>query len=51
MEQVELNRRWPDATGDDLTRMQGEARAVRRMKKIIVEGPVIKEVLTRGGGQ
>jgi hypothetical protein len=42
LREAELNRNWPDMAGEALTAMQGEARVVLRLKRIIEQGPTIK---------
>lgn len=37
-----INKEWIGLVGEDLIRMQGEARAVARMVKLIEVGPTIK---------
>ena len=44
----ELNRKWPDAIGEDVARLQGEAKRVALLIKVIEHGPTIK---LHGGGQ
>ena len=38
----EINTRWPDAIGDELLQLQGEAKFVARLIKLIEKGPSIK---------
>lgn len=38
----ELNAKWVGASGDDLTKMQGEAGMVARLIKLIEHGPSVK---------
>lgn len=38
----ELNAAWPSAAGDDLVAMQGEARQIDRLLKLIEHGPTVK---------
>lgn len=40
--EVDLNTRWSQLEGEDLTRLQGEARLVARMLKLLVHGPALK---------
>lgn len=42
MDEQELNRRWPDTTGEALQQMQGQARTVRKLLRVIEQGSVIK---------
>ncbi len=37
----EINERWVNLTGDDLTLAQGAAREINKMLKIIEQGPAI----------
>lgn len=46
--QAEIHLRWPDMTGDDLMRMQGEAKLIARLLRLIDHGPTIKQPLQRG---
>jgi hypothetical protein len=41
-EQVDINRVWPGTCGDDLVRMQGEARVINRLIELIEHGPKVK---------
>ena len=45
--QVELNAQWPSATAEELTALQGEAKLVMRLRKLIETGPVVKPGLTK----
>lgn len=38
-----INEQWITADGDDLSRLQGEAKAVQKQIKLIDEGPTTKE--------
>ena len=38
----ELNEQWMDMVGEDLTRAQGEAKVVKRVIRLIDQGPTIK---------
>lgn len=38
----DITDKWPELTGDDLTQLQGEARLVKKMIKMIDQGPQIK---------
>lgn len=38
----EINKTWPDASGDALLKLQGEAQCVQKMLKVIEHGPAIK---------
>jgi len=40
-----INRDWPGMDGEDLIRLQGEARAVAKAIKLIDDGPAIKQPL------
>lgn len=44
---AEANRKWPGSTGEDLTRLQGEARLLTRLVEVIDRGPAIKVAQTR----
>lgn len=37
-----LNARWPDAAGEELTRLQGEAKMIQKQLKLLDKGPTIK---------
>ncbi len=41
--QADLNSKWPDATGDDLMKLQGEAKLIQRQLKMLEKGPTIKQ--------
>ena len=45
----DLNRKWPGAADEDFPRLQGSARVVAILIKMIEQGPQIKPVV--GGGQ
>jgi len=40
--QAEINAQWPNATGDELLQLQGEAKLVARQIALIEHGPKIK---------
>lgn len=40
----EITDKWIDLAGDDLLKLQGEARLVKRMIKLIDHGPQVKGV-------
>ena len=40
--QEDINHKWPGLTGEDLVRLQGEARLIERLLKVIDKGPAIK---------
>lgn len=44
----DLNRKWPAASGEDFPRLQGSARVVGMLIKMIDLGPTIKDI---GGTQ
>lgn len=37
-----INSKWPDAVGDELLQLQGEARALQKQLKLLEHGPTIK---------
>lgn len=41
--QAEINTKWMDLAGDDLLKMQGEAKLIQRQLKLIDSGPTIKQ--------
>lgn len=41
--QGDINRRWIDMQGEDLTRLQGEAKSVARLIQLIEQGPRIPQ--------
>ena len=45
-EREEINAKWPALHGEDLTRLQGEARAYASVIRMLENGPRIKQ----GGG-
>ena len=40
-----VNTIWPDAIGDELLQLQGEARSLRKIIRMIDDGPAIKETI------
>jgi hypothetical protein len=38
----EINTNWPNIVGDELSTLQGEAKMVARLIKLIEQGPAIK---------
>lgn len=38
----EINTNWPNIVGDELSTLQGEAKMVARLIKLIEQGPIIK---------
>ena len=42
-EQGRVNSKWPSMTGEDLTRLQGEAGLLARLLKMIEKGPSIPQ--------
>ena len=49
--QGKINREWPGAVGEDLVRLQGEAKLAAKLIKLIDVGPSVKPMskLTQGG--
>lgn len=43
MRRDEVNQKWPSAAGDELAQMQGEAKLIARMIKLIEQGPTISQ--------
>lgn len=41
-ERDEINTRWPDKSGEDLIRLQGEAKRIAQLIRVIETGPTIK---------
>ena len=41
----EISDKWTDLTGDDLLKLQGEARLVKKLIRMIDQGPIIKGVV------
>ena len=41
--QAEVNSKWPNMSGEDLTRLQGEAGLLARLVKLIDKGPSIPQ--------
>lgn len=39
----QISNSWMDLTGDDLTKIQGEARLIKKQIKLLEQGPTIKE--------
>ncbi len=39
----EINTRWPNLEGEELSRLQGEAKMVARLINLIEQGPKIKQ--------
>ena len=46
--QTEINRKWPEMAGDDLIRIQGEARLIARQIKMIEKGPTVPQQSKEG---
>jgi len=42
MRRDEINTNWPNIVGDELSTLQGEAKMVMRLIKLIEHGPAIK---------
>lgn len=42
-QQARVNRDWPQLAGDDLIRLQGEARMLAKLVKLIEQGPSHKQ--------
>lgn len=45
IQRARVNRYWMDATGDELLQYQGEARGIRRMIRLLEDGPTVKTQL------
>lgn len=43
-ERDEINARWFDKSGEDLLRLQGEAKHVARLIRVVEQGPTIKSL-------
>jgi hypothetical protein len=46
MRRDEINTNWPNTVGDELSTLQGEAKLVTRLIKLIEHGPAIKATKT-----
>ena len=42
--QAVINRKWPHAIGEQVTLYQGEARTLEKLRKLLEQGPAIKEI-------
>ncbi len=43
-QQARVNREWPNAIGDEVLKLQGEAKLLQRIVKMLEQGPTIKQL-------
>lgn len=48
LRQETVNKTWPDTAGEELSRLQGEARTLKALLRIIEDGPTIKGEIANG---